>query len=121
MTYQAPSRAIARELAEGLVRDYGSQLSGAVAFFRDDFETCIAHLRVPVNHRRAVRTTSLLERLFVEERQRMKIIPYAFGVKPVFKLMFAAMIRASERWRALKVIGFERRQMDAIIRELDQN
>ena len=119
--YQAPSRAIARELAEGVVRDYESELPGAVACFSDDFEACIAHLRAPVNHRRAVRTTNLLERLFVEERRRMKIIAGAFGEKPVLKLMFAAMIRASERWRALKVTGFERRQMDALRRELDQN
>ena len=35
--------------------------------------------------------------------------------------MFAAMIRASERWRALEVTGFERRQMDVLRRELDQN
>ena len=71
--------------------------------------------------RMAVRTTNLIERLFVEECRRMKIIPNAFGEKPVIKLMFAAMLRASERWRALKVTGFERRQMDALRRELDQN
>ena len=76
--YQAPSRAIARELAEGIVRDYESELPGAVGVFRDDFEACIAHLRAPVNHRRAVRTTNLLERLFVEERRRMKLIAGAF-------------------------------------------
>ena len=119
--YQAPSRAIARELAEGLARDYESKLPSAVACFRDDFEACIAHLRAPVNHRRAVRTTNQLERLFVEERRRLKIIPNAFGEKPVLKLMFAAMIRAAERWRALKITGFERRQMEALRRELDQN
>lgn len=45
--YQAPSRAIARELAEGVVRDYESELPGAVACFHDDFEACIAHLRRP--------------------------------------------------------------------------
>jgi transposase-like protein len=28
----------------------------------DDFEACIAHLRFPVTHRRAIRTTNLLER-----------------------------------------------------------
>ncbi len=89
--------------------------------FRDDFEACIAHLRVPINHRRGVCTTNLLERLFVEERRRMKIIPNAFGEKAVRKLMCAAMLRASERWRALRVTGFERRQMDALRKELDQN
>ena len=59
------------------------------------FEACIAHLRMPVTHRRAIRTTNLLERLFVEERRRLKIIPNAFGEKPVLKLMSRAMIRAT--------------------------
>ncbi len=40
----------------------------ALACFEEDFEACIAHLRLPVTHRRFVRTTDLLERLFVEER-----------------------------------------------------
>ena len=31
------------------------------------------------------------------------------------------MIRAAERWRALKITGFERRQMEALRRELDLN
>jgi transposase-like protein len=118
--YQAPSRAIARDLAEGLIRDYEKELPSAVACFQDDLEACIAHLRMPVTHRRAIRTTNLLERLFLEERRRLKIIPNAFGEKAVLKLMFAAMKRAAERWRAIKVTGFERRQMAAVRAELDQ-
>jgi len=118
--YQAPSRAIARELAEGLVRDYEAALPSAVACFMGDFEACVAHLRMPVTHRRAIRTTNLLERLFVEERRRLKIIPNAFGEKPVLKLMYGAMIRAAERWRAIRITDFERRQMAAVRRELDQ-
>lgn len=84
------------------------------------FEACIAHLRLPIAHRRATRTTNLLERLFVEGRRRLKIIPNAFGEKPVLKLMFGAMIRAAERWRAIKVTDFERRQMTALRAELDR-
>src|SRR5918995_2639355 len=118
--YQAPSRAIARELAAGLVKDYETDLPTAVACFMDDFEAAIAHLRMPITHRRAIRTTNLLERLFVEERRRLKIIPNAFGEKPVLKLMFGAMIRAAERWRAIRITDFERRQMAAIREELDQ-
>ena len=30
----------------------------------------------------------------------MKIIPHAFGERPVLKLMYAAVIRAADRWRA---------------------
>ena len=118
--YQAPSRAIARDLAEGVRADFEADFPSAVACFLDDFEACIAHLRLPVTHRRATRTTNLLERLFVEERRRLKIIPNAWGEKPVLKLMFAAMTRAAERWRAIKVTDFERRQMAALKDELDQ-
>ncbi len=118
--YQAPSRAIARDLAAGVVADFETGLPSAVACFQDDFEACIAHLRMPIPHRRAIRTTNLLERLFVEERRRLKIIPNAFGEKAVLKLMFGAMIRAAERWRAIKVTDFERRQMAAARQELDQ-
>jgi transposase-like protein len=118
--YQAPSRKIARDLAEDLVADYEAELPSALACFRDDFEACIAHLRMPVTHRRAVRTTNLLERLFLEERRRLKIIPNAFGEKAVLKLMFAAMTRAADRWRAVKITDFERHQMAAVRAELDQ-
>jgi transposase-like protein len=114
------SRAIARDLAAGLVKDYEAELPSAVACFMDDFEAAIAHLRMPITHRRAIRTTNLLERLFVEERRRLKIIPNAFGEKPVLKLMFGAMIRAAERWRAIRITDFERRQMTAVRQEFDQ-
>ena len=60
-------------------------------------QVCIA-----VTHRRAIRTTNLLERLFVEERGRLKNIPNAFGERAVLKLMFGALIRAAERWRSVK-------------------
>jgi putative transposase len=119
--YQAPSRKIARELADGLEADYGEELANAVACFRDDFDACIAHLRLPIAHRRATRTTNLLERLFVEERRRLKIIPNAFGEKAVLKLMFGAMTRAAERWRSIKITEFERRQMTALRQELDHD
>jgi putative transposase len=57
-------------------------LPGAIACFEDDFEACIAHLRLPVTHRGAIRTTNLLERLFVEERRRLKIIPTPLASGP---------------------------------------
>jgi hypothetical protein len=47
-------------------------------------------LELLVTHRRFIRTTNLLERPFVEERRRLKIIPNGFGEEPVLKLMFAA-------------------------------
>jgi len=74
---------------------------------------------LPVTHRRFVRTTNLLERLFVEERRRLKIIPNGFGEKPVLKLMFGALIRAAERWRGLRFTEFELRQIAAVRKDLN--
>ena len=69
---------------------------------------------------RAIRTTNLLERLFVEERRRLKIILNAFGGKAVLKLIYGAMIRGAERWRCLRVTEFESRQLCAVIEELNR-
>ena len=54
------------------------------------------------------------------ERRRLKIMPNAFGEKAVLKLMFGTMIRAVDRWQAIKVSKLERRQMRAVSEELDR-
>ena len=117
--YRAASPALARMLRDDIAATYGSDLPSAVACLDDDFEACIVHLKFPLAHRRTIRTTNLLERLFGEERRRTKIIPHAFGERAVLKLMYAALIRAAERWRGLRITEFERRQMKAIRDELD--
>jgi putative transposase len=61
----------------------------------------------------------LLERLFVEERRRLKIIPNGFGEKPVLKPMFGTLIRAAERWRGLRFTEFDLRQIAAVRKDLD--
>ncbi|MFN0192976.1 MAG: IS256 family transposase [Aestuariivirga sp.] len=119
--YQAASPALARLLRDDIVTTYGRDLPSAVACLDDDFEACIAQLRFPLGHRRAIRTTNLLERLFGEERRRTKIIPHAFGERAVLKLMYAALIRAAERWRGIKTTEFEQRQLKTIRDELDRD
>jgi len=85
-----------------------------VACFEDDFEACIAHLRLPIGHRRVIRTTNLLERMFGEERRRTKIIPHAFGEKAVMKLMDAALMRARQGWRNVVVTPFGVKQIHSL-------
>jgi hypothetical protein len=93
--YEAASPALATLLREDFVRAYERALPAVVQCFQDDFEACIAHPRFPLRHRKVIRTTNLLERLFLEKRRRTKIIPHAFGEPPVVKLMYAAVIRAA--------------------------
>jgi transposase-like protein len=66
-----------------------------------------------------IRTTNLLERLFGEERRRMKIVANVFGERAVLKLMYAALIRASESWRGIQMKPFETKQLEAMREELD--
>jgi len=56
-----------------------------------------------------------------EERRRTKVIPHAFGERAVLKLMYAALIRAAERWRGIRISEFEQRQLRAIREELDKD
>lgn len=118
--YQAPSPALARLAAEEFKKSWGRELPSAAACFEEDFEACIAHLKLPVAHRRVTRTTNLLERLFGEERRRTKVIPHAFGERAVMKLMFAALQRASATWRGVTITDFERKQLDSLRSELDE-
>ena len=117
--YKAASPALACVLRDDIVATYVRDLPTAVACLQDDFDACIAHLRFPPGHRRAIRTMNLLERLFGEERRRTKVIPHAFGERAVLKLMYAAPIRAAERWRGIRITEFERHQLKAIREEVD--
>ena len=118
-SYQAPSREVARMMRDVVVAEYEKRLPSAVKCFLDDFDACIAHLRFPIAHRRVIRTTNLLERLFGEERRRMKIVANAFGERAVLTLMYAALIRASDSWRGIQMKPLELKQLEAIRAELD--
>lgn len=117
--YQAASPTLAQMARDEFVKRYERELPSATACFLDDFAACIAHLRLPIAHRRAIRTTNLLERLFGEERRRTKVIPHAFGERAVLKLMYAALIRASQSWRRVVINEFEKRQIEELRGEIE--
>jgi putative transposase len=112
--YQAPSPAMARALREDLATRFAEQAPAAVRCFEEDFESCIVHLELPPTHRKVTRTTNLLERLFEEERRRSKVVPTLWGERPVLKLSFAALIRASESWRGVRITDLERHQLERL-------
>jgi transposase-like protein len=95
-TYTAASPMLAHPAKEDFVKRLEHELPNATKCFLDDFVACIAHLRLPISHLKAIRTTNLLERLFGEERRRTKVIAHAFGERAVLKLMYAVFIRASQ-------------------------
>jgi transposase-like protein len=111
---------MAKIAAEEFGKRFERELPSATQCFLDDFDACVAHLRLPIAHRRVARTTNLLERLFGEDRRRTKVIPHAFGERAVLKLMYASLIRASQNWRGIVIREFELKQLEALRAELDQ-
>lgn len=116
--YTATSPEIARIVRDEVVDQYEAEYPSAVECFLDDFEACIAHLQFPPHHRRVIRTTNLLERLFREERRRTRAVSTFFGERPVLKLMYAALIRAADRWRGIQINDIEREQLRRLQRRL---
>jgi putative transposase len=116
--YQAPSPALPRVLRDDLVEPYQKAHPTAVRCFLEDFEACIAHLACPPSVRKVIRTARLLERLFEEERRRTKTIHSFFGERPVLKLMYASVIRASDNWRGIRIGELEIGQLERLREQL---
>jgi putative transposase len=114
----APTYGAGEAQAASLIERFGATYPAAVKSFADDLEASLAHLKVPVRHRINVRTTNLLERSFLEERRRTKVIPRLLDEKSAMKLVFATLIRVSERWSRLSVSELERKQLGLLRREL---
>ena len=116
--YYAPNRDIADQIAAEVLKTYQSHYPSAMRSFLDDWEASVAYLRCPTVHHKRIRTTNLLERSFLEERRRTKVIPRFFTEKSCLKLAFASLWRASQRWQGVKMTEIERQQLRLLRREL---
>lgn len=116
--YYAPNQEVATLIAADVLHKYQGQYPSAMKSFQDDWEACIAYLRCPAAHHKRIRTTNLLERSFVEERRRTKVIPRFFTEQSCLKLAFASLWQASQRWQGVRMSEFERQQLALLRQEL---
>lgn len=107
-----------KKLAESFIERHKRTYPSLTSCLSDDLEAILGHLRLPVRHRRSVRTTNLIERSFQEERRRTKVIPGFFTEQSCLKLVFSVLIRASKRWRRVVMDEMELKQIDALRKEL---
>jgi putative transposase len=105
-------------LAAQVLESFADRFPSAMASLADDLEASLAHLKLPVRHRVNARTTNLLERSFEEERRRTKVIPRLLDEKSAMKLVFATLMRCSDRWNRVSVSDLERQQLRLLRREL---
>jgi len=116
--YYAPNQDVAEMMASQVLGTYQDIYPAAMKSFQDDWQACIAYLRCPRVHHKRIRTTNLLERSFLEQRRRTKVIPHFFSERSCLKLVFATLWRASQRWQNVKMSEFERQQLKLLRREL---
>jgi transposase-like protein len=116
----APTLSVGQEMAASFMETFGQKYPSAVASFGADLEASLAHLRLPVEHRLNCRTTNLVERSFVEERRRTKVIARFPGEKSCLKLVFATLIRASKRWSRVRMTEWHQAQLQQLRQELGQ-
>jgi len=101
--YYAPDLEAAQGLAEAFIEEYGQTYPSLIKCFNDDLAACLVHLKYPHGHRRSIRTTNLIERSFVEQKRRTKIIPNHMNEKGAMKLVYGTLIRVANRWQRVSM------------------
>jgi len=96
--WYSPTYETGKTAAKAFIERFQCVYPSAIASFKDDMDASLQHLKCPAKHRKAIRTTNLIERAFGEQKRRTKVIPRFFTEKSCLKLVFATLIRASARW-----------------------
>jgi transposase-like protein len=94
----APSREKAEQRRDAIIEQYQREFPELCRCLLDDAEASLNHLEVPQRHQPYVRTSNLVERAFVEERRRTKVIPHLWTEGSLVHLVFGVLIRVSDRW-----------------------
>jgi transposase-like protein len=110
----APTREKAEERRDAIVERYQHEFPEACRCLLDDADASLNHLVVPQRHQQYVRTSNLVERAFVEERRRTKVIPHLFDEGSLVHLVYGVLIRVSERWNKKSFSEFEQQQIRSL-------
>jgi transposase-like protein len=112
----APPVEAAQERRQAIVNRSQREVPAAWRCLLDDAEASLNPLCVPQRHQQSVRPSNLAERAFVEERRRTKVIPPLEDESSLVKLVFAVLIRGSERWGKKCFSEVEQHQLRSVRR-----
>lgn len=104
--YQS-DKEISEMIAMKVVEEFAEEYPSAIKCFQDDLEHCLTFIKYPKGHHSFIRTTNLLERAFEEQRRRTKVIPRFFDERSCITLVFATLIRVSEKWKRIKMTKYD--------------
>jgi putative transposase len=101
--FHAKSYKQGMELGRELVERFEPLYPSAMECLKKDLSACLTYLNFPVEHAKAIRTTNLIERTFGEARRRTKVIPRFPTEQSGLSLVFAVLIRASQKWHGIQM------------------
>jgi putative transposase len=110
----APTREKAEQRREAIVDRYQREFPELCRCLLDDADASLTHLAVPQRHQQYIRTSNLVERAFVEERRRTKVIPHLWTEGSLVHLVFGVLIRVSDRWGKKCLSEFEQQQIRSL-------
>jgi putative transposase len=91
------------KIAQGIIKEFKERFPSAMECLEKDLEETLTCLKFPEEHRKRIRTTNVLERLFEEGRRRTKVIPRFPTEMSGMKLIYAVLIDASKKWHGVKM------------------
>jgi transposase-like protein len=100
-------RQVAMLCATQIIDEFSDKYPAAMKCFQQDLECCLNPIDFPAGHHKHIRTTNLIERAFAEQKRRTKVIPRFLDEKSCLKLVYATLIRASEKWRRVKMTEYD--------------
>lgn len=101
-----------------VIERFKNRFPSAMECLAEDLEACLQCLKLPPEHHRRVRTTNLLERLFGENRRRVKVIPHFFAEKAALKLVYATLLAASKKWRGVRMDPIINKRLDELWKDV---
>jgi putative transposase len=116
--FHAKSYEEGRRIGRQVIERFQDRFPSAMKCLAEDLEACLQCLRLPGEHHKRVRTTNLLERLFGENRRRVKVIPHFFAERAGMKLVYATMLAASRRWHGVQMNPLLNRAIDPLWKEV---
>ena len=106
-------------LARQVIAEHRDAFPSAMKCLEQDLEECLTALRFPFVHRRSIRTTNLLERLFGEGRRRSKVVPRFLSEASGMVLMFAVLVDASEGWHGVRIKPYIEQRLRQMLQDPD--
>jgi len=105
--YYQIDRKVAIIAATELIEKYTDTYPAAMKCFQEDMDACLNHMDFPAGHHKFIRTTNLIERCFLEQKRRTKVIPRFLDEQSCLKLVYSTLIRVSDKWKRISMSDFD--------------